>query len=308
MRYILLTIYILSFVSNFAQKLPYEELLFWNKEMIISNHVKCIKSYNINYDEDTTGNDSIFIQSHLHTEELFDSVGRITSKTNHYPFADIGFKKRVVAYDHKDRIDSFYLYSANGFERIETYDWQNDTVTNWMVEDFTIAQRPIKFRRIIEKDENGKITQIIKQDWKVKFRYRFETYETDSFSALVRIDLTSGQIADSTVIHHRLNGDTTYKKEIFQNNLLSYKELHWQKKSTTTKRIEEYTNGEFVKVYYRRERNGSVIIEKQIHTLPSFNFTKLYYYSQSTGLPVKKEVYYNESVPANIVYYQIEKY
>jgi hypothetical protein len=122
----------------------------------------------------------------------------------------------------------------------------------------------------------------------------------------IRFNKKTNRLIDSTVFFDP-EGDTIFHKEVYINHLLFYKEVHWERDNELTQRTEEYEDGIFQKVYYRRLINDRVILEKQIHVVPTQNYDKLYTYTEK-GVPVKKEVYLNTEKPSSVIYYNVEKH
>jgi hypothetical protein len=126
----------------------------------------------------------------------------------------------------------------------------------------------------------------------------------DEMHIVVRKNQKTKITSDSIITYHKFNGDTIFKKAIYNKGILTYKEVHWKIGDELTQRIEEYEEGIFHKVYYRISEKDRVFFEKQIHVVPVFNFDKIYTYSL-TGVPIKKEVYRNGDTPETVVYYKI---
>jgi hypothetical protein len=292
--------------SAFAQVFPYEDLYFWSKKDILANKIKYIYGYQFENDTTFVFHDSLCTIEKLQTEEFFDSYGRIIAKTNFYPYTDVGYKKREIGYNNNNEISSYSHFTRTKLDRSEQYIYQSSLLVEWnlMIEEHGFKQH---FTKKIDYDLHRRpYLETISTPKKKISKDSIYHFAEENFTAIVRKNAQTKEVVDSVVLY-KVSGDTLLKKEIYEKGILVYKETHWQDAKTTTMRIEEYQEGVFHKVYYRRLMEGRVYFEKQIHVVPNLNYDKVYFYNH-LGVPTKKEVYVNGDKPVLITYYKTETY
>jgi hypothetical protein len=298
-------IFTLVLTKGFSQIMPYKDLFFWNKEDLAKNRVQKIEAYEFEYFKDSIIADSNINKGLLQVEEIYDSLGRIVSKTNFYSYSDVEYIKRSLGYNPDGTVNTYLQFSKDSLIQTEFYLWQNHLLKEWKILMIKDGEKHHFDKEIKYNTLNQPILEILKHEKKTVQSDSIKNYQYKNLSIRVRKNAKTKEVLDS-IVTFPLDGDTVYKKEIYKNKLLVYKEVHWIKDNETTQRIEEYEDGIFHKVYYRRLSNGRIIFEKQIHVVPNLNFDKLYYYD-GKGMPVKKEVYHNQSAPTSVVYYKITK-
>ena len=301
MRSWLLIFLTCSFLHINAQVFPFQDLFFWSENNIQGNKIAQLDGYEFEYFQDSIIADSNITLGIHQTEEYFDSIGRVTKKINHYSYSDVGYKKRVIYYSPDGHVKSYFHYSKESLERAEMYEWRNGKLENWKITASTPEGLKIFVKEIIRDGKGQEIFQLLKKGRKVLSKDSIKHFINDDVEIRIKKNIASNKTIDS-IVQYKASGDTTFKKEIFEKELLIYRELVWIQNGETTQRIEEYQNNEFYKVYYRRSVDGLVNFEKQIHLIPNLNFEKKYYYTPE-GIPVKKEFYRNESIPVSVVYY-----
>lgn len=307
--YLRMRIFILLFgigfsTSCFAQVFPYQDLFFWSQKDFLANKIVQLDGYEFDYFEDSLIVDStIFLGIHQ-TEEYFDSLGRITQKTNHYAYSDVLLKKRLISYHTYGNVKSYFHYSKDSLERAELYEWENGKLDQWKISVPTPYGLK-NYSKEITRNPNGQETiESLKIGKKTLAKDTIIYYKTKDYISRVKKHLPSMEVADS-IIEYTATGDTTLKKDIYEEGVLVYRALNWGTENEQTQRIKEYKDDLFYKVYYRILQDQKVVVERQIHSIPNLNFEKYYYYSE-VGIPQKKEIYKNSKKPISTVYYVVK--
>ncbi len=155
------------------------------------------------------------------------------------------------------------------------------------------------------RDQEAKeVMCILSKGNKVLNKDTILNYNIDGAKIRVAKNILSQIVLDSVIEYQNIK-DTILKKEVFESDRLVYRENIVEVNGVITQRIEEYKEGEFFRVIYRRSKGGNVFLEKQIHQIPNLNYEKKYYYDNK-GLPIKKEVFRNSVIPESIIYYTIK--
>jgi hypothetical protein len=305
MRFAIILLLIVSSLSGFSQVMPYEDMFFWNQTDLNNNRVKKITAYEFKDVKDSIIADTNIVKGEMQTEEYYDNLGRIIIKKNHYPYSDIELKKRELTY-LGNRVGTFKYYVTNELVRSETYTWNQERLDYWEVKQIEHGQEFMFTKQILRNMLYKPTNELIKSGKRVISNDTIIYFSGDHSHSNIRYNKKTKTLIDSTVFFNP-DGDTLFHKEVYINHLLFYKEVHWHRDNELTQRTEEYEGGVFQKVYYRRLIDNRVILEKQIHVVPTQNYDKFYTYSDK-GLPIKKEVYFNTETPSSVIYYEVVKY
>jgi hypothetical protein len=305
MSRILFVLFGFIYSSAIGQVYPFQDLFFWSQEDLLKNKISQIDGYEFEASPDSLKRIKDYTTGEHQTEETFDSLGRIRSKTNFYLYSDIGSKKRELNYNLHDQVVFYANYEKDSLKREEHYIWSDSELENWTVKVIEEGEE-INFSKETQCNNHGlEIQEILKIGKKIMRLDTIIYLETDAYKIKVRRDKIKNKQIDSLIVF-KTKGDTLFKQEIYESNLLVYKEIHWTDNEHLTERIETYEEGLFHKVYYRVSNEGRVFFEKQIHVVPNLNFDKLYYYSLE-GIPLKKEIYRNQDTPDSVIYYSVKK-
>jgi len=200
--------------KGFSQIMPYRDLFFWNKEEIAKNSIQKIQAYEFEYFSDSIIADSNISKGLLQTEEIYDSLGRIVSKTNFYPYSDLGSIKRILVYNPEGAVHSFLQFTRDSLTQSEFYVWQNQLLKEWKITMIKNGEK-LQFEKETRYNvQNQPVFEQLKHEKKVIQADSIHTYPYKNANVRVRKNAKTKEVLDS-IITYPIDGDTVYKKEIY---------------------------------------------------------------------------------------------
>lgn len=312
--YFLYLIISFFFISNklFAQN-PYADIQQYPKETIAKNKVYKITAWEY-VQEETIEQvlDTTVIDPFKQSVEIFDTLGRLVSKENFWPYSDEEPLKRIFQYDSLDNISSYEEYIGKELvsKEIFTYDSVNNLKT-WSAE--KIKKRQKYFQEIINYDSLNNPTQITVQLGKKIVANQYIDYVYNIYKKpILEICRDDKQhLVDSVFYKYPKESDTLYIKSIYEGKdkkLVRIQSFINRLDGTELYRNEEYVDNKFIGVtYHFFEKDKGLVKERSIHHYPQLNFTKNYIFNEF-NLIHQKIVLKNKQNPVSIIKYKILRF
>lgn len=296
----------------FAQN-PYVDIQQYPKETISKNKVYKITAWEYTQEESIEGVlDTTVIDPFKQSVEVFDSLGRLVSKENFWPYSDEEPLKRVFKYDSLDNIILYeeYIGEELTVKEVFTYDSFNNLKT-WSAEQ--IRKRQKYFEETIHYDSLNYPIQIsVKLGKKTVANQHIDyVYNINQKPILEICRDDKKRLVDSVFYKYPKESDTLYIKNVYEGekkNLVRIQSFVNRLDGTELYRNEEYVDNKFIGVtYHFFEKEKGLVKERSIHHYPQLNFTKNYIFNE-LNLIHQKIVLKNTENPVSIVKYNILRF
>lgn len=245
------------------------------------------------------------LKSDTQSVSTYSTIGLLLNKSNYWSYASSGTLKKSYEYDSKERLQSAREMIGDSLVREEQFLYsEHGTLLDW-----TIVQGKNKYSQEYFYNKEGH-TSLIKVKDKKRSLVRRDSilYQFDNQGRPVKewsFDIKD-KLADS--LTYVYGDDTLSKKMLIIDDQLSF--IYYQIKfgAFVFDRVEEYTEGHFMGVYYRMyDKNGNLLKERNIHHYTNLNYTKNYLYNKE-GLLIEKQVFKDTYEPTHVVLYFYEFY
>lgn len=299
----------LFIISNTYAQSPYDEIQKFPKEIIVEHGISKIIGWEYAVNDTIAEIDTTTIKPFKQTEEIYDSLGRLVSKENFWPYSDDDPLKRLFFYDDQNRIVKYQEFYGLSLSVTETFFYdKNNNLQSWSASFEKKKKR--NFLEIVAYDSlSSPVKMSVKVGKKLKAEHYIEnTYNDDQQRILEICHDNKKHLVDSVTYVYPQESDTVYIKKIYEGKhkyLIALQAYIDRTDGTQLYRNEEYLHNKFMGVtYHIFDKTKGMIKERSIHHYPELNFTKKYIYDD-LNLIKEKQVFKNKKHPVALVKYEI---
>lgn len=292
-------------IAVFGQNQPNKVDQIQPKEVLSSLRVKARIGLEYEYTDSTFYSQMSQLKSDTQSISKYSKHGLLTQKNNYWSYSSAGVLKKSYSYDQKNRLQSAREMIGDSLVREEQFIYsEHGTLLDW-----TIVQGKNKYSQEYFYNKEGCPSLIKVKDQKRKLVRRDSIlYEFDGEGRPIKewsFDIKN-KLADS--LTYEYGKDTLSKKMLIIDDQLSFIYYKIKFGAFIFDRVEEYTEGHFMGVYYRMyDRKGNLLKERNIHHYTNLNYTKNYLYNKD-GLLIEKQVFKDTYEPTHVVMYFYEHY
>lgn len=237
--------------------------------------------------------------------EIYDTLGRMIQKENFWSYSDLGHIKKVYVYDANYKINAIEHYKDSTLERKEEFMY--DMVGHMVLWKVTLFEQGIILFKQYQNDKQGNPMRIKIFMGKELIRKDSIAYTYDNQNRVItEKGYDKYNLNMDSISYKHTDGDTIMLQEIFIGGKRDKTNLQKQNKLYKTFKRTAYSDGDFMGTTYAIfDKKGNISKEKSIHHYAQLNFEKKYYYTPE-GIPKRKKIYKNSTVPAIVVTFDVE--